>query len=212
MTYGFSDTADVRGEYLELRPEGSQFSVQGTTFRTFLQGRHGASNVLAAIAVARVFGFELNDLPDAVARIRPGNMRGEREQWNGITILNDCYNSNPEAAMFMIDVLRSEPGRRRIAVLGEMLELGRWSEALHEKVGRYAGHSKIDVVIGIHGTARKMMEGAIAEGVRRDQAFFFDEPEEAGRFLQEFAIEGDVILFKGSRGTHVERALATMES
>ena len=212
VTYGFSAAADVRGEDLQLSPEGSEFHVRGTKFRSPLLGRHGASNVLAGIAAAQAFGIAAEELPEAVARVRPGKMRGQRERWNGITILNDCYNSNPEAAMFMIDVLKSEPARRRIAVLGEMLELGRWSEEMHEKTGRYAAQSKIDVVIGIRGEARKTVEGAVAEGLDPNDAHFFEQPESAGSFLREFAAAGDVILFKGSRGTHVERALAIMES
>ena len=212
VTYGFSTRADVRGEDLELSPEGATFRVGETNFHTSLQGRHGALNVLAGIATASVFGISPGELPEAVTRVVPGKMRGQRERWNGITILNDCYNSNPEAAMFMIDVLKAEPARRRVAVLGEMLELGDWSPALHEKTGRYAAEAGIDVVIGISGEARKTVEGAVAAGLDRGGAHFFEEPESAGSFLREFAKEGDVILFKGSRGTHVERALAAMES
>jgi len=212
LTYGISSGADVKAEDVQLYSDGSEFRVRGTKFRSSLRGRHGVLNLLAGIATARAFEIAEPELVAAVGKIRPGAMRGERRQWNGITILNDSYNSNPEAATSMIDVLRAEPARRRIAVLGEMLELGRWSEALHEKLGRYAAQSKIDVVIGVHGAARKIVEGAIAEGVNEDSTCFFDNSEDAGYFLRDFAREGDVILFKGSRGTHVERALTAMES
>ncbi|MFZ0593218.1 MAG: cyanophycin synthetase, partial [Bryobacteraceae bacterium] len=134
------------------------------------------------------------------------------ENWNGITILNDCYNSNPDAARLMIDVLRAEPASRRIAVLGEMLELGQWSEMLHEQTGKYAAESNIDVVIGIRGAARQLVQGAIEAGASRENVHFFDDPDPAGEFLRTFVRGGDAILFKGSRGTHVERALAIMES
>ncbi|HEX6546736.1 MAG TPA: UDP-N-acetylmuramoyl-tripeptide--D-alanyl-D-alanine ligase, partial [Bryobacteraceae bacterium] len=125
LTYGFSDDADVKAEEVHLDSNGSEFRVRETRFRSSLRGRHGVSNLLAGIATARAFEIPEQDLVAAVERIRPGAMRGERRQWNGITILNDSYNSNPEAATSMIDVLRAEPARRRIAVLGEMLELGR---------------------------------------------------------------------------------------
>jgi UDP-N-acetylmuramoyl-tripeptide--D-alanyl-D-alanine ligase len=197
---------------VRLHADGSEFRVRDTVFRSALRGRHGVSNLLAGIATACAFEIPEQDLVAAVERIRPGAMRGERRQWNGITVLNDSYNSNPEAATSMIDVLRAEPARRRIAVLGEMLELGRWSEALHEKLGRYAAQSNIDVVIGVHGAARKIVDGAVAEGLHRDSVHFFENSEDAGYFLRDFAREGDAILFKGSRGTHVERALTAMES
>ena len=93
---------------------------------------------MAGIAVASVYGIRPERLTDVVKQLSASAMRGERFLHNGILILNDCYNSNPDAARAMIDVLRDTPAKRRIAVLGEMLELGRWSESLHRDVGRYA--------------------------------------------------------------------------
>ena len=107
----------------------------------------------------------------------------------------------------MIDVLRDTPARRRIAVLGEMLELGRLAEPLHRDVGLYAAVSGISVLVGIRGVARKMVDAAIEGGLPKDAAFFFEDPDSAGDFLRTFTHEGDAILFKGSRGTQVERAL-----
>jgi UDP-N-acetylmuramoyl-tripeptide--D-alanyl-D-alanine ligase len=134
-------------------------------------------------------------------------MRGESFSHNGITILNDCYNSNPDAVHAMLDVLKDTPANRRVAVLGEMLELGRWSEPLHRDVGRYAVESGVNVLVGIRGAARTMVDAAIETGLDRNAAFFFDEPVAAGDRLRESARPGDAILFKGSRGTRVERAL-----
>jgi UDP-N-acetylmuramoyl-tripeptide--D-alanyl-D-alanine ligase len=126
---------------------------------------------------------------------------------NGIHIINDCYNSNPEAALSMLDVLREIPAQRRIAVLGEMLELGRWSEGLHREVGRYAARCGLSVLVGIRGEASALLEGALEAGLRKDAAYFFSDPVEAGEWLRGVARPGDAILFKGSRGTRVEMAL-----
>jgi UDP-N-acetylmuramoyl-tripeptide--D-alanyl-D-alanine ligase len=126
---------------------------------------------------------------------------------DGVTIYNDCYNANPEAMRAMIDVLRRAPARRRIAVLGEMLELGGLAEALHREVGRYAGQAGIDVVIGIRGAARHLVEAAVEAGVARESACFFEDPLEAGEHLKRIAVEGDAVLLKGSRGTRVEQSL-----
>jgi UDP-N-acetylmuramoyl-tripeptide--D-alanyl-D-alanine ligase len=209
ITYGFCETADVRATEVEMNAEGAQFTAGGVRFRTNLTGRHAISNALAGLAVASAFDTDFRDLVEPVARLAPGKMRGERSHWRGITILNDCYNSNPEAARNMIDVLRSEPAQRRIAVLGEMLELGQLAEDLHRKLGAYAARTGVDVLIGVRGVSRFMIEEAGRQGLTH-AAFFFDEPEEAGFFLRDFVRPGDAILFKGSRGTHVERALATM--
>ena len=134
-------------------------------------------------------------------------MRGERFQCRGILVYNDCYNSNPDAVRAMLDVLRDTPARRRIAVLGEMLELGRWAEPLHRDTGQYAAEQGIDVLVGIRGAACCTLDAAMRAGLRADAAFFFEDPAEAGKFLRIFARQGDAILFKGSRGVHVERAL-----
>jgi UDP-N-acetylmuramoyl-tripeptide--D-alanyl-D-alanine ligase len=94
-----------------------------------------------------------------------------------------------------------------VAVLGEMLELGRWSEALHRDVGRYAAECGFSVLVGIRGAARHLVDAARVAGLAADAAYFFQDPAEAGSFLRETAREGDAILFKGSRGTRVEIAL-----
>ena len=107
----------------------------------------------------------------------------------------------------MLAVLRDTPARRRIAVLGEMLELGRWAEPLHRDVGNYAAECGIDVLVGLRGAACYMLDAAKRSGLQAGAAFFFEDPVEAGRKLQTIAEPGDAILFKGSRGVHVERAL-----
>lgn len=212
ITYGLSESANVRAENVVLGPSGSEFTVAGTRFHSRLSGRHSISNVLAAIAVAQVFDIPPAALTEAVASLTPGKMRGERRLWNSITILNDSYNSNPEAAHHMLDVLQNESAVRRIAVLGEMRELGSMSERLHRELGAYAAAVQVDVLIGIHGAARVMVEEAVGRGIAPSRALFFETPEAAGEYLKHFVRQGDTILFKGSRGTRVELALSTMEA
>ena len=223
LTYGTAVGADIRAEQVKSDADGARFSVRGIRFQTKLTGQHAISNILAGLAVASVFEIPLEALVDPVAQLRPGKMRGERYQAHGVTILNDSYNSNPAAARSMIDVLAAERATRKIAVLGEMLELGRWAEALHRELGRYAAEHGVDLLIGIHGASQLMVDEAIAAGLGKHAqmsnrtspcnrtAFFFEDSEAAGEFLREFVQPGDAVLFKGSRGTRVERALARME-
>lgn len=207
VTFGFSADADVRAELADFRADGTRFRVNDVDYETGLVGRHAVLNLLAAIAVGREFGVPAQAMRDAVASFTVGKMRGERLEHNGILVWNDCYNSNPEAAQSMIDVLSQTPAARRIAVLGEMLELGRASESLHRQVGRYAAGHGVDLLIGVQGAAEYMVDEAIASGISPDAAKFFGESAEAGEFAREKARAGDAILFKGSRGVHVERAL-----
>jgi UDP-N-acetylmuramoyl-tripeptide--D-alanyl-D-alanine ligase len=211
ITYGTAEHAHVRAEDLKLTPQGSEFTCSGARFHTSLTGRHGILNILAGLATASVFNVDFEHLIDPVSRLVPAKMRGERSVKGGITILDDSYNSNPDAVRSMIDVLRNETAKRRIAVLGEMLELGRWADALHRDVGSYAADAEIDVVVGISGATRSLVQAIETAHGSRTEAYFFDRPEQAGDFLKSLVQPGDAILFKGSRGTHVERALARLE-
>lgn len=212
ITYGTCRQADIHATEIEITPEGAAFMVRGVRFRTTLTGRHAVSNILAGLAVAHLFEIDFRELIATVAALSPGKMRGQRGRWRGITVLDDSYNSNPEAARSMIDVLREEPAERRIAVLGEMLELGHMAESLHRDLGRYVASAGIDVLVGVRGVSRFMVDEARKAGLCFHAAFFFEEPEAAGEFLRDFVRPGDAILFKASRGTHVENALATMEA
>jgi UDP-N-acetylmuramoyl-tripeptide--D-alanyl-D-alanine ligase len=207
ITFGFSGSADVRAEAVEFGAAATRFRASGVDFETGLTGRHAVLNLLAAIAVARVFDIPAERLPDVVRTFTVGKMRGERLEHRGMVVWNDCYNSNPEAAQAMIDVLAATPANRRIAVLGEMLELGHAAEELHRRIGRYAAAHGVDLLVGIHGSARRMVEEAIAAGLPQCAATFFEDPAEAGESVRQTARAGDAVLFKGSRGVHVERAL-----
>jgi UDP-N-acetylmuramoyl-tripeptide--D-alanyl-D-alanine ligase len=207
ITFGLTEGADMRGEQVEYIADGIRFQVNGVRFESRLLGRHSVLNLLAGLAVAGIYGIPPEDLTVVVSGLSAGSMRGQRFLHNDILILNDCYNSNPDAARAMIDVLRETPAKRRIAVLGEMLELGRWAESLHRDVGTYVANCGIDVLVGIRGEARHLVDAAREAGQAVDAAFFFPDSTAAGDRLRQIARPGDVILFKGSRGTHVERAL-----
>ena len=207
VTFGFSEIADVRAGEVRFHDGGSRFQALGVDFETTQPGRHAVMNLLAAIAVAGEFGIAPERLRDAVRSFAAPRMRGERIEHNGVVVWNDCYNSNPEAAQSMIDVLRQTPAARRIAVLGEMLELGHASEELHRGVGRYAAARGVDLLIGVRGGARAMVEAAREAGLAPGAARFFEDAAEAGDYARQAARPGDAALFKGSRGVRMERAL-----
>ena len=203
VTFGLSEESDVRGENVQAGSAGTRFRALGVDFESAMVGRHAVMNLLAAIAVARVFDIAPERLRQAVASFNVGNMRGERTVHNGIVIWNDCYNSNPEAAQSMLDVLVETPATRRIAVLGEMLELGLAGQDLHRLLGHYAA-PRVDLLIGVRGNARAMVDAARQAGV---EAEFFENPAEAGERARQVARAGDAVLFKGSRGVKMEQAL-----
>ena len=201
-------SGDVMADGVEWRAEGCDFTLQGAgQFHCPLPARGGLMAALAALATARALDLDLAPLKEAVARLEPPKMRLQRMERGGMVIWDDCYNSNPEAACMMLDLLAATPAARRIAVLGEMLELGKCSEELHRSVGRHAVQCEVSVLVGIRGAARHLVDEARGAGLSAGAAYFFDEPAAAGQFLKTIARPGDCILFKGSRGTHVEVAL-----
>jgi UDP-N-acetylmuramoyl-tripeptide--D-alanyl-D-alanine ligase len=210
VTFGFSEDADVRAESVAASGAGTRFRALGVDFETGLVGTHAVMNLLAALAVARVLEVPPEELRSVVASFTVGAMRGGRSVHNGIVVWDDCYNSNPEAAQRMIDVLSQTEAARRIAVLGEMLELGHAAEELHAQVGAYTARHGVDILIGVRGHAQAMVKAAAAEGIRA--ARFFEDPAEAGEFVRGLAHAGDAVLFKGSRGVHMERAVKSFQA
>ncbi|MCC7175120.1 MAG: UDP-N-acetylmuramoyl-tripeptide--D-alanyl-D-alanine ligase [Bryobacterales bacterium] len=209
ITFGLARWADVRAEEVEQRADGVRFRVGEVRFECPLAGLHGVLNVLAGLAVAGLFGLEPGSLRKEISQLEAGEGRGRRMVHRAVAIFDDCYNANPEAVRGMLDLLALEPAGRRLAVIGEMLELGEMSGALHREVGRYAAGRGVDLLVGIHGAAREMLKGAVDAGMPPDSVFFFDDPSEAGEFLRERTRPGDAVLFKGSRGTRVELAMNT---
>ncbi len=207
ILFGFAEDAEVRAEDYHSAADHACFRCLGVEFRSPLAGRHGVSNVLAGIASASALGIPPDHLREAVKNLVPGKMRGERSERSGITIINDSYNANPEAMRSMLELLAGTPGRRKIAVLGEMLELGRQAGTLHRGIGRLAAAQGIHALVGVRGAASFMVEAAREAGMSGSAAVFFETPEEAGRFLRGYLRAGDTVLFKGSRGVAVERAI-----
>lgn len=170
-----------------------------------LLGAHNALNAMAALAVAREAGVDLDAAAAALEKMIPGDKRGQVLQLNGATLLNDSYNSNPEALRSMIGTLASRPAKRRILVAGEMLELGEHGPALHAACGKAAAEAGLDMVVGVRGNAEHLASAACAGGVA---SVFLPDAEAAGAWLRDHLREGDVVLVKGSRGVRLERAIA----
>jgi UDP-N-acetylmuramoyl-tripeptide--D-alanyl-D-alanine ligase len=209
VCYGRHPSADVRAENIESRgAAGSVFDVvsDGRRERATLPlvGTHNIYNALAAVATAMERGLSLAESAGALATVAPADKRGSVVQVGNITVINDCYNSNPTALDAMVDTLAAMPAKRRIVVAGEMLELGPSGEELHRRSGEHIAKKGIDILVGVRGLAQPMVEAAGHAGIRAE---FVATPEEAGEWLVRETREGDVVLLKASRGVKLERAL-----
>ena len=174
-----------------------------------LLGMHNATNAMAGLAVALEAGVDLDAAVAALAGLTAGDKRGQLIEIDGATILNDCYNSNPEALRSMIRTLAARPAQRRILVAGEMLEMGEYAPAMHAACGLSAAKAGIDLVAGVQGNAIHLATAACAGGVA---SLFLPHAEAAGRWLSQTLRPGDVVLVKGSRGVHLERAIERLQS
>jgi UDP-N-acetylmuramoyl-tripeptide--D-alanyl-D-alanine ligase len=213
--YGRGPCADPRAESVEpLGAEGQRLAVrageQAAELHLHLLGEHNVSNALAALAVGLESGIPLEVCCRALSELRAEDKRGQILSLRGATIINDCYNSNPEALKAMIGTLAAMPvaaGGRRILVAGAMLELGAHSAALHVACGEAAAAAGIDMLVGVSGDAVHIVEGAACRGVK---ALFLATPGEARAWLDRQLRPNDVVLLKASRGVRLERALESL--
>jgi UDP-N-acetylmuramoyl-tripeptide--D-alanyl-D-alanine ligase len=212
--FGMGPCADPRASDIEeLGAEGMRFQVTaGETQATVtlpLLGRHNIWNAMAAIAAGLEAGIPLAECAAAAGKLRPPDKRGEVLRIGDATVINDCYNSNPEALKSMISTLAAMPAKRRILVAGEMLELGPESISLHRECGRVAAEAGIDLVVGVRGNAQHIVEGAREAGAL---AIFLTLPLEAGEWLKAELRPGDAALLKASRGVGLEQALRILQA
>lgn len=213
ITYGVENSADITAAAIRFDRFGETFfrltTPSGEAEVSFpLNGRHNVSNALAAAAVGHRFGMSADQIAQRLGSVEAPPQRGEILRFaKGFTVVNDSYNSNPAALLSMVDTLvsGSEGTGRKIVVAGEMLELGSDAEGIHAEVGREIAGKGIDLLIGVRGLARQMINGASEAGLA--DADFAEDSEEAGEKLVSEVREGDVILIKGSRGVRTEHVV-----
>ncbi len=213
LTYGIENDADVTASDIAFAGFGStSFMLKtpnGESRVSFpLNGRHNISNALAAASVGQSFGMSAPQIGQSLRTVAPPPQRGEILRFaGGVTVINDSYNSNPAALLSMVQTLvdGSEGAKRRIVVAGEMLELGDDGEMLHHETGEKIARQKVDMLIGVRGFGKDLVEGAKKGGL--ESAVFAADSDAAGDLLVNEVREGDVVLIKGSRGVRTEKVI-----
>ena len=204
-------SCDVVASGIQELDDGMRFHVSGFhhEFELFVPalGRHMVYNALAAATVGLAMGVKPETIQNELSIFRNTGMRQKIYEKNGMTIIEDCYNAGPESTEAALGVLASvKTSGKRIAVLGDMLELGNRSSAEHYRIGRIAAQ-KADLLLTYGAHAVRRVTGAITGGMSPKNAEHFDTHEDLVRMLKMRAGEADVILFKGSRGMKMERVL-----
>ena len=208
--FGTGENCQVRALDVETGAGYTRFTVKnsGTSFPVELptEGIHFVPDAMAAVAVGLTMGISPEEIQEKLRNFR--NMDGRQQiiHTDKYTIIKDCYNAGPESMRAALEVLSAQKGRR-IAVLGDMLELGDRAEAEHYRVGRIAAE-KADMVFSLGVNGERLLIGTITGGMPQNRTQQFDDPEELVAALRRAAKPGDVLLFKGSHGMHLEKVLA----
>jgi len=226
LTFGFSEDADVRGSEESILysdsglPAGEAGLPQGIIFRVdeggnslpvIIEGVFGKNHLYASLAaLAFFYGLKFNIL-DAINALKnydvpPGRMR-LLSGINNSLIIDDSYNSSPfacESALKTLGEIKSVG--RKIAVLGDMLELGKYTEESHKNIGKIA-EKNAEILIVVGPRAKTIEEGAVLAGMNEKNIFEFNNSRETGEFLKTFVKNGDLVLVKGSQGMRMERAV-----
>ncbi|MBI3849046.1 MAG: UDP-N-acetylmuramoyl-tripeptide--D-alanyl-D-alanine ligase [Verrucomicrobia bacterium] len=207
---GLSDKNDWRARDIQSSKQGALFQVEAPKaelageYRINLSGRHQVVNALFGLVVGAELGLGRADIQRGLADCKPLKMRLQLWEVNGIQVLDDSYNANADSMLVALQVLQELPcAGRRVAVLGDMAELGAHSPAAHEEVGRRAAELGVEQLFAVGKMARAMAGAARSAGLNR--VFEFDDVETAGHAVKNFLKTGDLVLLKASRATRLER-------
>lgn len=199
---GVGENFKIGAKNIALEELSSKFTVydgeKEEEFSLDMPGEHNISNLMLGIAIAKELGVSFEEMKRGLKNIEATSMRLELIKKDGFSILNDCYNSSPVAVKSAIDVMKNIEGKRRIAVLGTMRELGHKSEEAHEEIGKYAKENEIEKVLCFGDFSENIKEG-YGEGCT-----VYENKEELIKDLLNIICEGDIILVKASRSLKFE--------
>ncbi|MGI6031037.1 MAG: UDP-N-acetylmuramoyl-tripeptide--D-alanyl-D-alanine ligase [Eubacteriales bacterium] len=210
LYYGINDkTADVYAEDIEEFDDYTTFSIKGKIekdVRINTVGLHNVYNALAAACVGYLLGIGPNKMAEGLLRFHNVGMRQNIYEKNGVTVIDDCYNANPDSVKAALQVLEARKGRH-IAVLGDMLELGNFAELGHREVGVFARQHGTDILLCCGDQTQWTVDSYMKNREPEQEAAFFSCKAHLGRFLKNTLRPGDVVLFKGSRGMAMEEII-----
>lgn len=213
LTFAIDDqSADFTATDIAEQGSTTTFTVHHNTFTQPVTiptvGIHNVYNALAAMAVGYVTGVDPAAAASALANYVPAGMRQNLVQVGGVQVIEDCYNASPDSMRAALQTLGKLPVRRRYAVLGAMLELGDYAKEAHTQVGKMAAENGIDGVLAYGADAAYIVEAAKQAGL--ENARLFDTKEALAQSLAQQVQPGDGVLFKGSRGMHLEDVMHTV--
>jgi UDP-N-acetylmuramoyl-tripeptide--D-alanyl-D-alanine ligase len=204
--FGYASRCAVKPENVRIDPKnGVAFTVDGFEYRLAMPGRHFIYSALPAIFIGKRCGLDEERIAAALAALQPSDMRGTLTRKHGVDFIVDCYNANPSSMKSALVYLNDmAAGRRKVAVVGDMLELGRYTARLHTDLGTAIAQAGIDRLVAVGPNAALVLDGALKAGMSPRAMEKCDDAEAAVPVVSKTANPGDVLLLKGSRGMHLE--------
>lgn len=204
-TYGIDNESEVMAENIKLEENSSEFicNLNGEKFEVKVPvgGVHFVYNALCAATVGKLLGLSTEQIINGIETFELTKKRMDiTELKNGVTIINDSYNASFESMEASLKYLKELKNDRKIAVLGDMFELGEYSKELHEKVGMEVAKNNIDILICAGKNAKYIAEKAKEEGMEENNIYYYENKEEIEEAIKKICLKGDVILFKASNG------------
>lgn len=211
LKIGTEKKSDFKGINLNLQEESIQFDISEKEelkfngFKVNVPGKHNVLNSLTAIACGRALNMDYNDIQQGITNLKATSMRLDIIKGNGFTIINDCYNSSPDSVKAAIDVMKNIKGKRTIAFLGSMKELGDESYKAHREVAEYAKEKEVDLLFSI-GEFNDAFKDGFKE-TNKDNYKSFLNNKEAAKYIKNIIRDGDIILVKASRAMKLEEVV-----
>ena len=198
VRFGIRERAEFQATDIEfLDISGVRFKIADTTFSLRAPGIHSVYNAAAAVASASLFGISREEAAGVLADLEPVRLKPTRV--GDITVIDDTYNANPDSVKAALDVISGMDARRKVFIMGEMLELGKHAEGLHKEVGRLVASAGVGLLVGIGGLTRSTLDQAASSGLQPDALYFFDNKRDAREGIRDLLRPGDLVLVKGSR-------------
>lgn len=222
LYYGIEDTTcDITAFNIKKFSDSSEFEfkIEGKTYKALINtpGEHHIYNALAAILTGLRYDISIEEIIAGIADFAPGGMRQNIKKLNNYVLIEDCYNASPTSMKSGMEVLSvtmplfNNEEYRRVAVLGNMLELGDYAQMAHYSIGEMASDFELDCLVAVGENANDIAKGAIDKGFKSSEIYVFYDTNTAREHIKEIIKPNDIILLKGSRGMRLEEIGALIE-
>lgn len=209
ITFGIDEKSNYKATNIKLDENRSDYDIKIDEkiyhMDINIGGKHFIYNSLCAICVGKIFNIDIDEIKKGIETFELTKSRMEVIKKDNITLINDCYNASYDSMKAAIEYLSAQTGNRKIAILGDMLELGKFSKELHEKVGKVVAENKIDKLITVGEQAKNIANIALKFGMEKSDVLVCEKNEEAIEFVKSIVEDNDIYLIKASNGMNFKQ-------